>query len=365
MIRKPQKYYYTGNIQPPIDGKRREGRMYSPYVANPGLVKAVNLAIALNRPLLIEGESGAGKTRLADAIAYEFSHKYPKDAGDWWCYHVWNVKSNSRAEDGLYRFDGIRRLRDAQLVGVGSANEGLLKQYLGEDYKTDAKQDFLSKSKYIDFGELGKALSQKDRTKRLDLPIVLIDEIDKADSDFPNDLLDVIDRKSFVVAETGETYPEEGREIQPLIIITSNRERPLSEAFLRRCLYFYLDFPEDDVQLRKIVVARFGETTAAFGEALIGKVLMHFLDLRKSMGSGRKLPGTSELLDFLRALGVDGLEQEGVDPAKVVAEAIEALESLASKDDQDLLGVLLKTKEDQDLYREMYPPKNPKLGDRE
>jgi MoxR-like ATPase len=345
MKKKPQKYYYTGTIQPPIDGEWREGRMYSPYVANPGLVKAVNLAIALNRPLLIEGESGAGKTRLADAIAYEFSHKYPADAGDWWCYHVWNVKSNSRAEDGLSRFDGIRRLRDAQLVGVGSANEGLLKQYLGKDYEAAAEQDFLSKSRYIEFGELGKALKQEGRTKKLDLPIVLIDEIDKADSDFPNDLLDVIDRKSFVVAETGETYPEEGQEIQPLIIITSNRERPLSEAFLRRCLYFYLDFPEDDVQL--------------------GKVLMHFLDLRKSMGSGRKLPGTSELLDFLRALGVDGLEQEGVDPAKVVAEAIEALENLASEDDQDLLGVLLKTKEDQDLYREMYPQKKTKLGDRE
>jgi hypothetical protein len=96
---------------------------------------------------------------------------------------------------------------------------------------------------------------------------------------------------------------------------------------------------------------------------LIGDVLMHFLDLRKSMGSGRKLPGTSELLDFLRALGVDGLEQEGVDLAKVVAEAIKASENLAREDYQDLLGVLLKTKEDQDLYREMYPPKEPELGD--
>jgi MoxR-like ATPase len=168
-------------------------------------------------------------------------------------------------------------------------------------------------------------------------------------------LLDVIDRKSFTVSETRESYPKQ--EIEPLIIITSNQERSLPEPFLRRCLYYHLDFPQDEIQLRRIVTARFGETTVALAEDLLRRVSIHFLELRTLMGSGRKLPGTSELLDFLVALGIDGLAENAGNSQKVLGDAIAAFEDLASKDYQSLLGVLLKTKEDQDFYWERYQKK--------
>jgi MoxR-like ATPase len=341
-VMKKQKYIYEGTKQPDIKGKLGpNGREYFPYLPDPQLVKAVNLAIALKRPLLLEGEPGCGKTRLADAIAYEFTQKYRDHIkeGDWWFYETWNVRSTGQAEDGLYRFDGVRRLRDAQLVGLSGAKLKLVEQYLGED-KELKDQDFLSHERYVEMGALGKALEQTSVT----LPLVLIDEIDKADSDFANDLLDVLDRKQFTVAETGETYPDPKRsddKPEPLIIITSNRERPLPEPFLRRCLYFYLDFPE--AQLKQILQKRFGESEIEGRQELVDETIAHFLDVRELMAAqpGSKLPGTSELLDFLTAIEEDS-----------VKEGLEALKQLAQR--SELLGLVLKTKEAQRLYREEY-----------
>jgi MoxR-like ATPase len=340
-VMKNQKYIYEGTEQPDIKGKLGpNGREYFPYLPDPQLVKAVNLAIALKRPLLLEGEPGCGKTRLADAIAYEFTQKYRKDIkdkeADWWFYETWNVRSTGQAEDGLYRFDGVRRLRDAQLAGLSGANAKLMEKYLGEA----KEQDLLSKERYVDLGALGKALAQTSVT----LPLVLIDEIDKADSDFANDLLDVLDRKQFTVTETGETYPDPKRsddKPEPLIIITSNRERPLPEPFLRRCLYFYLDFPE--AQLDQILEIRFGASEIANRQDLVDETIAHFLDVRELMAAqpGSKLPGTSELLDFLTAIEEDS-----------VKEGLEALKQLAQR--SELLGLVLKTKEAQRLYREEY-----------
>jgi MoxR-like ATPase len=226
--------------QPQNVERDNNGRAYYPYIPDPKLVKAVNLAIQLKRPLLLEGEPGCGKTRLADSMAYQFTHKYfagrkdEKDRQLWWNYYIWNVKSIGQARDGLYSFDGVARLRDAQLVG---ADPSSLENLLGDDFqKLRNRLQDKELTEYIKLGKLGEALKQQDVLR----PIVLIDEIDKADSDFPNDLLTELDSLSFEITETNKTYPEVGAKIRPhpIVIITSNQERPLPEAFLRRCLYY-------------------------------------------------------------------------------------------------------------------------------
>ena len=174
--------------QPPITGELdSEGREYYPYFVGDDLKEAVNLAIALDRPLLLEGAPGCGKTRLAGSIAYEFTQKYLKNEGrpDWWPYYIWNVKSIGRAQDGLYTFDAVGRLRDAQLVGMDPTK---LEKILDGGERTGGEREFdrLKKrlqdvTQYRKFGPLGTALSQAVG----DRPIVLIDEINKADSDFP------------------------------------------------------------------------------------------------------------------------------------------------------------------------------------
>jgi MoxR-like ATPase len=233
-----QGYRYTGEdaYQPPQMGVRDPlGRLYYPYVASDALKEAVNPAMELERPLLLEGEPGCGKTRLAGAIAYEFTQKYLNgqvdEAGQpcWWEYAIWNVKSTSRARDGLYTFDAVARLRDAQLLGFDPKR---LQEYLGVEESQKLKDRLRDKTCYREFGPLGAALRQPHTR-----PIVLIDEIDKADSDFPNDLLLELDQLCFGVPETGETISPPPQ--KPIILITSNREKPLPEPFLRRCLYFY------------------------------------------------------------------------------------------------------------------------------
>jgi MoxR-like ATPase len=331
---------YKGTFQPHIEGiEDPNGRAYFPYIPDPKLVKAVNLAIKLNRPLLLEGEPGCGKTRLADAIACEFTHTYlegeTNDRGNqlWWNYYVWNVKSLGQARDGLYNFDAIARLRDSQLIGADPQN---LKKILGNDYQKLTER-LTDKRKYVTLGKLGQALAQQDIIR----PIVLIDEIDKADSDFPNDLLVELDRLSFEIPETGETYPQPDAEIKPkpIVIITSNQERPLPEPFLRRCLYYYLSFP-DKIQLGEIIKSRFGDKIQE-QQNLIDKTIAHVQQIRTLLEKqpGSKLPGTSELMDFLTIL-----------KDKSATQGVEDLETL--HENPHLLGIILKTQADQKIYQD-------------
>jgi len=323
------KYQYTGKTQPPqsetIDP---EQRVYYPYLPSDDLIEAVNLAIALERPLLLEGEPGCGKTRLAGAVAYEFTQKYLQE-GKWWDYYTWNIKSTTRARDGLYRYDAIARLRDAQLMGTGLEQ---LREFLGIVETGYLKKRLLEKKNYREFAALGKSLQEHSHR-----PILLIDEIDKADSDFANDLLLELEELRFEIPETGESFPTP--EHKPIIFITSNREKPLPEAFLRRCLYFFVEFPTEE-QLKKIIEQRFDEVVKD-KESLVKRVMERFDEIREKLKDvpGSKPPGTSELIEFLTAI----LNRD-------VDTALKDLDNLSER--LPLLGTLLKTKQDQKLYSE-------------
>ncbi|MBW4511472.1 MAG: MoxR family ATPase [Scytonematopsis contorta HA4267-MV1] len=328
-------YQYTGEFQPDEETKDSEGRVYYPYIPSSDLKEAVNLAIELNRPLLLEGEPGCGKTRLATAVVYEFTQKYLKksenqnqenqnNTQEWWPYYIWNVKSTTRARDGLYRYDAVARLRDAQLMGT---NPQQLQEFLGVDETEQLKERLKSKENYRELQPLGKALDNPDYR-----PILLIDEIDKADSDFANDLLLELEELRFEIPETGETFPTPNN--KPIIFITSNREKPLPEAFLRRCLYFFVDFPEKE-RLEDIIKQRFGEKMKKKEkQKLVEKAIERFYEIRNSLENvpGIKQPGTSEFIDFLTAL----LNKDDV------KQALNDLDDLSNK--LPLLGTLLKTK---------------------
>ena len=229
----------------------------------------VNLAIFLGRPLLVKGEPGCGKTRLAQAIAYEL--QLPLEA--------WYVKSTSRAQEGLYNYDNVGRLRDGQLA----ANK-LLKP---EDLP------LISNPKnYIKWGPLGEAFRKKKRT------VILIDEIDKADIDFPNDLLLELDELRFLVPEIEQDI---SAEFPPIVIITSNDEKELPAAFLRRCIFHYIEFPSHD-RLIKILESLFSEAS----KDVIEKAVERFQELRQDMqevgGINTRKASTSELIDWFRVL---------------------------------------------------------------
>lgn len=260
---------YTGKTQP-VPGERDErGRLLFPYLPDEHLVEAVNLAIYLQRPLLLRGEPGCGKTRLARAVAFEL--KLP--------YEAWHIKSTSRALDGLYTYDTVGRLRDAQLAASGRL----------QDMEVSRLNDLTS---YIRWGPFGRAFQQKQRT------VVLIDEIDKADLDFPNDLLLELDELRFVVDETGQSIEATS---PPIVFITSNDEKELSDAFLRRCLFHYVGFPNLD-RLSSIVQAHFPEASPH----VVSAALQRFLELRREMeqdkGEAGKKTSTSEFLDWFRVL---------------------------------------------------------------
>ncbi len=331
---------YTGKIQPPQKGvKDLNQREYFPYLPSDDLREAVNLAIALKRPLLLEGEPGCGKTRLAGAVAYEFTHQHlQKDQQaqqKWWNYYIWNIKSTTRARDGLYTYDAVARLRDAQLMGTGPRR---LQEFLGIIETGQLKKRLEDKKNYRTFGALGKALQKHDRR-----PILLIDEIDKADSDFANDLLLELEELRFEIPETGESFPTP--EHKPIIFITSNHEKPLPEPFLRRCLYFFIKFPNQQ-QLKEIIDKRFGESEKN-KEELVNQAMTRFYEIRELLEDkpGSRPPGTSEFIEFLTAL----LDRKDVD------KALKDLNDLSEK--LPLLGTLLKTKQDQELYQKLYQKK--------
>ncbi len=260
---------YTGKIQPKLGTYDEYGRPLYPYLPDDALIEAVNLALYLKRPLLLRGEPGCGKTRLARAVAFELN--FP--------YEPWHIKSTSRARDGLYLYDAVGRLRDAQLAATGNLTA---KEF----------ERMKDPEGYITWGALGRAFREERKT------VVLIDEIDKADLDFPNDLLLELDELRFVVDET-ELLVQAKQ--PPLIIITSNDEKELPDAFLRRCLFHYVKFPKPE-KLFLIVQAHFPDAEQKIIEAAIKRFLALRGDILQEKGEAGKNVSTSELIDWFRAL---------------------------------------------------------------
>lgn len=236
------------------------------YIAAASLRNAVNVAVALQRPLLVKGEPGTGKTLLAHNIAAGLSKKLM----------VWNIKSTTKAKDGLYFYDTVRRLNDARF---------------GDRDISDIKQ-------YIDLGKLGEAFVSPEQV------VLLIDEIDKADIEFPNDLLNELDEMNFYIPEIRETVAAVHR---PVVIITSNSEKELPDAFLRRCIFHYIEFPEPEL-MREIVLVHF----PTIEENLLRQGLKQFYFLRQ-FDDFRKKPSTSELLDWFQALIAGGVTIEKIE----------------------------------------------------
>ncbi len=244
------------------------------YVATDDLTIAVNAAIALERPLLIKGEPGTGKTVLAYEVAKALGAPLI----------TWHIKSTTKAHQGLYEYDAVTRLRDSQL---------------GEERVKDVKN-------YIKPGKLWEAFDAPVR------PVLLIDEIDKADIEFPNDLLQELDRMEFYVYETDETIKAV---VRPVVIITSNNEKELPDAFLRRCFFHYIKFP-DEATMNAIVEVHY----PGIKQKLVAEALKIFYDMRKVPGLKKK-PSTSELLDWLKLLMVEDISAETLrenDPARLV-----------------------------------------------
>jgi MoxR-like ATPase len=257
------------------------------YVATDDLTIAVNAAVTLERPLLVKGEPGTGKTELARQVAESLGLEMIE----------WNVKSTTRAQQGLYEYDAVSRLRDSQL---------------GEERVHDV-------SNYIKKGKLWQAFRSDKKV------VLLIDEIDKADIEFPNDLLQELDKMEFFVYETGETITARHR---PIIIITSNNEKELPDAFLRRCFFHYIRFP-DEITMRKIVDVHH----PGIKEALLTTALTQFYELRETPGLKKK-PSTSEVLDWLKLLLAEDLSPE--DLKRDGANALPKLHGALLKNEQDV-----------------------------
>jgi len=264
------------------------------YVAADDLKVAVNAAIALERPLLIKGEPGTGKTVLAAEVARAIKAPLIE----------WHIKSTTKAAQGLYEYDAVARLRDSQL---------------GDPRVSEIKN-------YIKRGKLWDAFTSEQR------PLLLIDEIDKADIEFPNDLLQELDRMEFHVYETGETIKAVKR---PIIVITSNNEKELPDAFLRRCFFHYIRFPDADT-MNEIVEVHF----PGIKKRLVAEALRIFYEIREVPGLKKK-PSTSELLDWLKLLMVEDIGPETLrerDPKKLIP---------------PLHGALLKNEQDVHLFERL------------
>lgn len=258
------------------------------YVVTKELMNAVNVAIALEKPLLIKGEPGTGKTMLAEAIADSLGMELI----------IWGIKSTTKAQEGLYVYDTVQRLYDSQF---------------GEGNVADIKQ-------YIKLGKLGEAFSSDKQV------VLLIDEIDKADLEFPNDLLWELDKMEFYINETKETIRTKHR---PIVIITSNAEKELPDAFLRRCIFHYIEFPNKG-KMEEIINVHFGDIDKKLSE----KALEAFYEIRE-MDDLQKKPSTSELLDWIQALMISGVNIKNL------------------KEEMPFIGVLLKKNQDIDVMNEI------------
>ena len=264
------------------------------YVATKDLQMAVNAAVTLQRPLLIKGEPGTGKTLLAEEVAAALGMPLMQ----------WHVKSTTKAQQGLYEYDAVSRLRDSQLGHDQVHNIG----------------------NYIKKGKLWQAFDADQRV------VLLIDEIDKADIEFPNDLLVELDKMEFDVYETGERVQAKHR---PVVIITSNNEKELPDAFLRRCFFHYINFP-DKHTMKAIVDVHYPEIS----QSLVAEAMQMFFDLREIPGLKKK-PSTSELIDWLKLLMADEMPQDLLanrDPAKAIP---------------PLYGALLKNEQDVQLLERL------------
>ena len=257
------------------------------YVASEELMASVNIAIALKKPLLIKGEPGTGKTMLAEAVAKSLGKKLI----------IWNIKSTTKAQEGLYVYDTIQRLYDGQF---------------GEEGVNDI-------ARYIKLGKLGEAFDSEEQV------VLLIDEIDKADLEFPNDLLWELDQMEFYIHETKRTVKAKHR---PIVIITSNAEKELPDAFLRRCIFHYIDFPDKEL-MEEIIKTHYPDVE----ENLMRQAMEIFYDIR-GMRDIRKKPSTSELIDWINALQIGGI------PADVLRAKM------------PFLGVVVKKDEDLETVRQ-------------
>jgi MoxR-like ATPase len=258
------------------------------YIATDELKVAVNAAVTLERPLLIKGEPGTGKTVLAYELARALNAPLI----------TWHVKSTTKAHSGLYEYDAVSRLRDSQL---------------GDERVHDVRN-------YLKKGKLWEAFTAPER------PVLLIDEIDKADIEFPNDLLQELDRMEFYVQETGETIRAERR---PVVVITSNNEKELPDAFLRRCFFHYIRFPDAET-MQSIVEVHF----PGIKPRLVAEALKTFYEVRDTPGLKKK-PSTSELLDWLKLLLVDDVSPETL-REKTPGKLIPPLHGALLKNEQDV-----------------------------
>ena len=264
------------------------------YIATNELIEAVNASIVLEKPLLIKGEPGTGKTMLASEVAKKLNTELIQ----------WNIKSTTKAQQGLYEYDAVSRLRDSQL---------------GKDKVQNIKN-------YLKKGVLWKAFESKSK------PILLIDEIDKADIEFPNDLLLELDKMEFFVYETSEIIVARQR---PIVVITSNNEKDLPDAFLRRCFFHYINFPNEKT-LSEIIKVHFPQIK----KNILNTALNSFLKLRETPGLKKK-PSTSELIDWIKLILSDDLSYEDI----------------SKKDSKSMLpplyGALLKNEADVELFQKI------------
>lgn len=256
------------------------------YIINDDLMLTVNIAIKMNKPLLVKGEPGTGKTALAESVAKALGRELI----------VWSIKSTTKASDGLYQYDVVRRLYDSQL-----GNEGV------EDIR-----------RYIRPGKIGEAFASEEQC------VLLIDEIDKADLEFPNDLLWELDRMEFYIPETDETVKAKH---PPVVIITSNAEKELPDAFLRRCAFHFIEFPDEKL-MREIILAHYPDIETD----LVQQVLDAFFYVREYFDLKKK-PGTSELLEWIGALKLSGIRTDRL------------------RQELPLLSFLIKKDEDMDLVK--------------
>ena len=263
------------------------------YISTKDLTIAVNAAITLERPLLVKGEPGTGKTELAKQVANSLNLKI----------FEWSVKSTTKAQQGLYEYDAVSRLRDSQI---------------GDKNVSDIK-------KYIKKGKIWNAFESDKKS------VLLIDEIDKADIEFPNDLLQELDKMEFFVYETGEVVKSKNR---PIVIITSNNEKELPDAFLRRCFFHYIQFPDQET-LVKIINVHFPNIK----KIILDRALQRFFEIRETPGLKKK-PSTSEVLDWLKLLLT-----EDIDPSELKNDGKNLLPKLH--------GALLKNEQDIQLFERL------------